>query len=47
MSARMRSEDYWNRNIGEWGKFYLNLSHSGEALDAPGSQARSPRCPQR
>ena len=36
MSARPRPEDYWNRNIGEWGRLYLNLSHSGEALDAPG-----------
>ncbi len=35
MRAKARSEEYWDRNIEEWGKFYLNLSHSGEALDAP------------
>jgi SAM-dependent methyltransferase len=36
MTAKTRSEDYWNRNIEEWGKFYLNLSHSGEEVNAPG-----------
>jgi len=35
MSAKTRFEEYWNRNIGEWGKFYLDLSHSNEELDAP------------
>jgi len=28
----MSSEEYWNRNIQEWGKFYLGISHSGESL---------------
>jgi len=28
----MSSEEYWNRNISEWGKFYLGISHSGESL---------------
>ncbi len=36
MTAKTRPEDYWNRNIEEWGKFYLRLSHPGERLDAPG-----------
>jgi cyclopropane fatty-acyl-phospholipid synthase-like methyltransferase len=26
------SEEYWNQNIREWGKFYLGISHSGESL---------------
>lgn len=29
------TEQYWDRNIGEWGKFYLGISHSGEDLIGP------------
>ena len=35
MSVKTRFEDYWNRNIGEWGRLYLDLSHSNEELDGP------------
>lgn len=31
----MTTEEYWNRNINEWGKFYLGISHSGESLKGP------------
>ncbi len=31
----MASDQYWNRNIDEWGKFYLGISHSGEELTGP------------
>lgn len=36
MSNQKKSGDYWNRNIEEWGKFYLDLSHTDEQLNAPG-----------
>jgi len=35
MADKEKPEDYWNRNIGEWGKFYLNLSHTDEEMNAP------------
>jgi SAM-dependent methyltransferase len=35
MTSKQRSVDYWNKNIGKWGKFYLNISHPDEELDAP------------
>jgi SAM-dependent methyltransferase len=28
----MAKREYWNQNIGEWGKFYLGTSHSNEVL---------------
>lgn len=31
----MDYKDYWNRNIEDWGKFYLDISHGHEDLDAP------------
>jgi SAM-dependent methyltransferase len=29
------NKDYWDRNISEWGKFYLGTSHSNESLYGP------------
>lgn len=31
-----KTRRYWNRNISNWGKFYLETSHSDEEFDAPG-----------
>jgi len=29
-------KDYWDKNIGNWGKFYLEASHSDEEFSSPG-----------
>ena len=29
------NNSYWDRNIEEWGRFYLGTSHSGETLNGP------------
>jgi SAM-dependent methyltransferase len=33
--AEDKTKEYWNKNIESWGKFYLDISHSDEELDAP------------
>lgn len=32
---KVPSKEYWNQNIGKWGKLYLEISHSEERLNAP------------
>lgn len=32
---RNKAKEFWERNIGNWGKFYLDISHSDEEFDAP------------
>lgn len=31
-----KAKEYWEKNISEWGKFYHEIAHSDEKLDAPG-----------
>jgi 2-polyprenyl-3-methyl-5-hydroxy-6-metoxy-1,4-benzoquinol methylase len=35
MSKPYKAQDYWNENIHEWSKLYLEISHSHETLNAP------------
>lgn len=35
MSDPTGAKDYWNKNIADWGKLYLDASHSGETFDVP------------
>ena len=35
MVEKKKSVDYWNENIDNWGKFYLDISHSDEDFHSP------------
>lgn len=35
MSRSNRAKEYWNKNIANWGRLYLEISHSGESFDTP------------
>ena len=35
MNGSNKAKEYWDKNIANWGKFYLEISHSGESFDAP------------
>jgi cyclopropane fatty-acyl-phospholipid synthase-like methyltransferase len=35
MTSGTGARDYWDRNIGEWGKLYRQRSHPDETLEAP------------